>query len=154
MTYFDVTSLSPRRQRPHRRCGPRKGSRHDDPEIGQELVRLSNAGQSLDAVDKLYGKNIVSIEGAGSDALPQRMEGFDTVRGKSVWWLDNHEIHTSSATGPFCGHRDDQFAVLFEMDVTNGPSGERSQLREVAIYTVDGGKIVQEEFLFLASPVG
>ncbi len=119
-------------------------------EIGQELVKLSNAGQGLDAVDKLYGKGIVSIEGAGSDALPQRMEGFDAVRGKSVWWYDNHEVHASSATGPFCGHREDQFVVLFELDVTHKPSSERTQMSEVGIYTVEGGKIVQEEFLYLA----
>lgn len=118
-------------------------------EIGQELVKLSNSGQSLDAVDKHYGKDIVSIEGTASDALPQRMEGFDAVRGKSVWWLDNHEVHASSSTGPFYGHRDDQFVVFFEMDVTFKPSGERSQLSEVGIYTVTDGKITQEEFLYL-----
>ena len=118
-------------------------------EIGQQLVKLSNEGQSLDAVDKLYGKDIVSIEGAASEGLPQRMEGFDAVRGKSVWWLDNHEVHASSATGPFCGHREDQFSVLFEMDVTDKPTNERTQISEVAIYTVADGKIVQEEFLYL-----
>ena len=66
----------------------------------------------------------------------------------SVMEIGNHEIHSTWAIGPFCGHRDDQFAVLFEMDVTNKPSGERTQMSEVALYTVAGGKIVQEEFLY------
>ena len=35
------------------------------------------------------------------------------------------------------------------MDVTNKPSGERSQMVEVGLYTVAGGKVVQEEFLYL-----
>lgn len=120
-------------------------------EIGRELVRLSNAGQSLDAIDRFYHPEIVSIEGAATDPLPQRMEGFDAVRGKSVWFLDNHEIHASVATGPFCGHRDDQFAVLFEMEVTNRPTGQRQHLREVALYTTAGDRIVQEEFLYLTT---
>ena len=87
---------------------------------------------------------------AAGDALPQRIAGFADVRGKSVWWLDNHEIHASKATGPFCGHREDQFAVFFEMDVTHRPSGERSAVTEVGLYTIVGDQIVQEEFLYLA----
>ena len=117
-------------------------------EIGKELVDLSNAGKALEAVESLYDEKIVSIEGQGTDEMPARMEGIEAIRGKHAWWFDNHEIHSSTARGPFCGHRDDQFAVLFEMDVTNKPSQERFQMSEVALYTVAGGKIVQEEFLY------
>lgn len=120
-------------------------------EIGKRLVALSNAGKGVEAVDTLYDEKIVSIEAQGSDALPARMEGIEAVRGKNAWWYDNHEIHVSKATGPFCGHRDDQFAVLFEIDVTFTPTGQRSQMTEVALYTVQRGKVVQEEFLYLAS---
>jgi hypothetical protein len=35
------------------------------------------------------------------------------------------------------------------MDVTPKASGERVQMREVGLYTIAGGKIVQEEFLYL-----
>jgi hypothetical protein len=89
-----------------------------------------------------------SIEAHGSDELPARMEGIEAIRGKSKWWYDNHEIHESTAAGPFCGQRDDRFAALFEMDVTFKPTGERTQLREVALYTVENDKIVQEEFWY------
>jgi len=119
-------------------------------QIGRRLVELSNAHQGLEAVDELYDEKIVSIEAQGSETMPARMEGIESVRGKSVWWYDNHEVHASTATGPFCGHRDDQFAVLFELDATFKPSGERSSMREVALYTVANGKVVQEEFLYLA----
>ena len=51
--------------------------------------------------------------------------------------------------GPFCGHREDQFVVHFVMDVTPKATRERTQLNEVALYTVANGKIVQEEFLYL-----
>jgi hypothetical protein len=119
-------------------------------EIGQRLVELSNAHKGLEAVDTLYHEKIVSIEAHGSDAMPARTEGLPAVRGKSVWWYDNHDVHTSTATGPYCGHRDDQFAVVFSLDATFKPSGERSQMTEVALYTVKNDKVVQEEFLFLA----
>ena len=117
-------------------------------EIGRKLVELCNAGKGLEAVETLYDEKIVSIEGAGSEALPQVMEGIEAIKGKNSWWVDNHEVHASTAEGPFCGHRDDQFAVRFEMDVTFKPSGERSQNVEVALYTVADDKIVQEEFLY------
>jgi hypothetical protein len=118
-------------------------------EIGSKLVNLCNEGKGLEAVDSLYGEDVVSIEGQGSDAIPARLEGFQNVRGKSVWWYDNHEVHAFTAAGPFVGHRDDQFVVQFDLDVTPKGTGERSQMREVGLYTVAGGKIVQEEFLYL-----
>ena len=118
-------------------------------EIGTQLVSLCNAGKALEAVGKLYDEKIVSIEGQGTDEMPARMEGIKAIEGKHDWWYENHEIHSSKAQGPFCGHRDDQFAVLFEMDVTNKPSGQRNQMTEVALYTVKNDKIVQEEFLYL-----
>ena len=120
-------------------------------EIGTRLVDLCNDGKSMDAVDQLYDEKIVSIEGQGSDEMPARMEGIEAVRGKGTWWYDNHEVHEMSATGPFCGHREDQFVVHYAIDVTNKPSGERSQMSEVGIYTISpsNGKIVQEEFLYL-----
>ena len=62
-------------------------------------------GKGLEAVDTLYDEKVVSIDAQGSDELPQRMEGIQAVRGKSTWWYDNHEIHASSASGPYCGHR-------------------------------------------------
>ena len=117
-------------------------------EIGQELVKLCNAGNDAEAVDRFYDEKIVSIEGQDTEEMSARMEGIQAIKGKHAWWYDNHEIHSTRAIGPFCGARADQFAVLFEMDVTNKPSGQRSQMSEVALYTVSSGKIVQEEFLY------
>lgn len=118
-------------------------------ELGKRLVALCAAGKGLEAVDTLYDEKIVSIEAQGNEALPQRMEGIEAVRGKSTWWYDNHEVHAASAVGPFCGHKEDQFAVLFEMDVTFKPSGERSKLVEVGLYTVANDKVVEEQFWYL-----
>ncbi len=117
-------------------------------EIGKQLVSLCQEGKGLEAVDALYDEKIVSIEAQGSDELSARMEGIEAVRGKNSWWYDNHEVHASSASGPYCGHREDQFGAHFEMDVTFKPTGVRQKLVEIALYTVSDGKIVQEEFLY------
>lgn len=119
-------------------------------EIGQKLVALCKQGKFEQATNELYSEKIVSIEAQDFDGMPARMEGIEAVRGKGQWWADNHEVHGVEVAGPFCGHRADQFAVHFNMDVTNKPSGERSQLNEVALYSVSGDKIVQEEFLYQA----
>ena len=69
-------------------------------------------------------------------------------KGKHAWWYGNHEVHSTEVLGPFVGHRDDQFIVQFQIDVT--PHGaERNTMTEVGVFTIAGGKIVQEEFLYL-----
>jgi hypothetical protein len=118
-------------------------------EIGTQLVQLCSAGKSDQAHDDLYDEKIVSIEGQGSEEMPARLEGLAAIRGKSKWWEENNEVHGNTVVGPFCGHREDQFAVHFVMDVTPNATGERTQLNEVALYTVANGKIVQEKFLYL-----
>ena len=118
-------------------------------EIGTQLVALCNAGKADDVVDQLYDEKIVSIEGQGTDEMPARLEGVQAVRGKNQWWYDNHDVHSMTATGPFCGHRDDQFVVQFDIDVTPKATGERGTMREVGLYTIANGKVIQEEFLYL-----
>ena len=117
-------------------------------EIGNRLVSLCREGKFSEAMNELYSEKIVSIEAQDFENMPARAEGIDAVRAKGEWWEENHDVHGIDVQGPFCGHREDQFAVQFAMDVTNKPSGERSTLSEVALYTVSGGKIVQEEFLY------
>ncbi|MDJ0787557.1 MAG: nuclear transport factor 2 family protein [Myxococcota bacterium] len=117
-------------------------------ELGTRLVSLCNDGKSEEAVATLYSDDIVSIEGQGTEEMPARLEGIQAVKGKNDWWFANHEVHSSVATGPFCGHRDDQFVVQFDLDVTP-KEGERMQMREVALYTLKDDKIIQEEFLYL-----
>jgi len=54
-----------------------------------------------------------------------------------------------TTVGPYCSHREDQFGVHFEMDVTFKPTGVRQKLVESGLYTVSNDKIVQEEFWYL-----
>lgn len=117
--------------------------------IGQQLVDLCRENKNMEAIDALYGDDIVSIEAASMSDMPDmpaRMEGIEAIRGKTRWWYDNHELHSCEVSGPF--PHGDRFAVLFKIDVTHKPSGQRMQMEEMGLYTTRDGKIVQEEFFY------
>jgi len=116
-------------------------------EIGEKLVALCREGKNLECVNTYYADNVMSIE-AGDPPDGRRVaEGIEAVRGKNDWWVENHEVHSSSVHGPF-PHGDDRFAVRFEFDITNKPSGQRMQMEEIGVYTVADGKIVREEYFY------
>jgi ketosteroid isomerase-like protein len=69
------------------------------------------------------------------------------VRGKNERWGEIHEVHSADIQGPY-PHGVDRFAVRFDYDVTNKPSGRRMRMDEVGLFTVDDGKIVKEEFFY------
>jgi len=118
-------------------------------EVGEKLVSLCQQGQNMDAISELYDKNIESFEATAPPEM-LHVKGIDAVRKKNEWWFGNFEINSSKVEGPFVNGK--EFATIFEYDITakGGPDkGKRSQMREIAVYTVnDGGKIVKEEFLY------
>lgn len=118
--------------------------------VAGKLVALCNSNRELEALDTLYDEHCVSVEALPMGDAGREAKGLAAIRGKHDWWFGAHEVHKASAEGPFL-FGDDQFSVVFDMDVTNRDSGERSQAREVAVYTVKGGKIVREEFHYPAA---
>lgn len=117
-------------------------------EIGQQLVAFCKEGKNLESINTLYSENIESVEAAQPQQGGERVtKGIEGVRGKNQWWNENHEIHSAAVHGPY-PHGDDRFAVRFEYDITNKPSGMRMQMDEVGIFTVESGKIVKEEFFY------
>jgi ketosteroid isomerase-like protein len=114
--------------------------------VADELVALCRAGRNLDAITKLYSPKIVSIEPVGNEAMPAEMTGIEAVRQKNEWWFDNYEVNSAEVNGPFVGG--DQFAVQYVFDTTFKPTGQRSAMAEMALYTVKDGKIVREQFYY------
>lgn len=116
--------------------------------VGKQLVELCKQGKNMECIDKFYAENVESIEAAPPPGGGERaVRGIAQVRGKNTWWVEQHEIHKAEVEGPF-PHGDDRFAVIFRYDVTNKPSKQRLKLDEVALFTVEGGKIVREEFFY------
>ncbi|HIG42917.1 MAG: SnoaL-like domain-containing protein [bacterium] len=118
-------------------------------EVGQALVEMVSKGRESEQafVTQYYSDEIVSIEGGDSAEMPARMEGIEAIRGKHDWWYDNNDVHSTDVEGPYVGNRDDQFVVKFILDMTP-TDGERTQMEEVAIFTVKDDKIVHEEYLY------
>jgi ketosteroid isomerase-like protein len=88
----------------------------------------------------MWADDIVSIEpGDGDDA---RTEGREALLAKHAWWEANAEMHGFTAEGPYI--HGDQFTLRFAMDVTM--QGDRVQATEIALYTVEDGKIAEERF--------
>jgi len=121
----------------------------DAMDVGRKLVALCQQGKNLEALETLYEKNAESIEAAAMAGMPAKMKGVDALKKKHEWWVANNEVHGGGARGPL--PNGDRFAVIYNYDVTpkSGPmAGKRTQMEEVGLYTVKGGKIVKEEFFY------
>jgi hypothetical protein len=108
------------------------------------FTALLKAGQHEEAAARYNADDIVSIE--AMEGPMARLEGKAAVKGKSDWWFANHEWHGGDVQGPFVNGA--QFAVIFDMDVTAKQTGQRMQMREIGLYTVKDGKIVEERFFY------
>ena len=115
-------------------------------EIGKKLVALCKQGKNIDVLNTLFAEDAVSVEAMAPPGGQQETKGLAGIRGKGAWWVNNHEVHSASVTGPW--PHGDRFIVGFQYDVTNKPSGKRMKMDEVALYTVRNGKIVREEFFY------
>ncbi len=116
--------------------------------IGEKLVQYCQEGKEAEALQELYAPQAVSAEPLAMPGMDSReASGLDAIKAKHEWWFGAHEVHETSAEGPFF-HGEDKFGVIFAMDVTAKESGERMQARELGLYTVENGKIVREEFFY------
>ena len=112
-------------------------------ELATAFAALCKSGQFDAAGKKYWSDDIVSCEPMPGDMA--RIQGRAAVDAKGAWWYANHEIHGTQVEGPYV--HGDQFVVRFTMDVTP-KGGKRMGMDEVGLYTVKGGKIVEESFFY------
>lgn len=115
-------------------------------EVAQNLVALCKQGKFMEVIHSMCSPDIVSVEALPMPDGSREMKGLDAVIGKGQWWEANHEIHSANVEGPLVAG--DYFSVRFTFEVTNKPSGKRMTLDEIAVYKVQDGKIVREEFFY------
>jgi|KBSSwiStaDraftv2_1062776.scaffolds.fasta_scaffold86045_2 ketosteroid isomerase-like protein len=115
--------------------------------VAEELADLCRAGKNLDAINKLYSPSIVSIEPVSGPDMPAETRGIDAIRKKNELWFETNDIHSVDADGPFVGHGD-EFAMHYTWDVTPKQTGARMKISEMALYTVQDGKIAREQFFY------
>jgi hypothetical protein len=110
-------------------------------EVAKSFTELCKAGKFDEAGQKFWSEDVVSIEPMTGEMA--RLQGRKAVEGKGKWWADNHAVHAVKVDGPFVNG--DEFTVGFEMEVT--PKGKsRMTMREIALYKVKNGKVVEERF--------
>ncbi|MBL8985779.1 MAG: nuclear transport factor 2 family protein [Gemmatimonadales bacterium] len=112
-------------------------------EVATGLSALVARGEYHAAMNAYYHPDIVSIEAAGE---PREVVGIEACRQKAQWWVDSFEVHSATVEGPFVG--EGRFVVRYLYDVTNRSLGTRSLFDELALYWVEGGKVVKEQFFY------
>jgi hypothetical protein len=115
-------------------------------EVGTQLVELCKQHKNYEAMEKLYAADIVSVEAMTPPNGSAEVRGIEAVIAKSKWWSENNTVHSGSVEGPW--PHGDRFIVRFSYDVTFKPTSERRKLDETALFTVNNGKIVREEFFY------
>ena len=117
--------------------------------IGRAFVEAMQNRRGFAHVDELYAEAAESVEAVVPPGRDVRVaKGRDAIRAKREDWVATHDIHKLVADGPYV-HPPNRFAVRLEAEVTQNASGRKLHLREIAIYSVQDGKIVREEFFML-----
>ena len=114
------------------------------PDVADAFAALCTEGKHAEAGAQFWSDDVISIE--AMEGPMHVAKGRAAVHGKGEWWYANHEIHSATTEGPFVNGQ--QFALIFAMDITEKASGKRLQMREIGVYTVKDGKIVEERFLY------
>lgn len=111
-------------------------------DIAQAQMARIRAGD-FETAGPLYSNDLVSVEGVG---VNMAFCGMPAVDAKNAEWMSTHKLHGCTAEGPFVGSN--CFAIKFVMDVEDTQANQRIMMSEVAVYTVENGKIVREEFAY------
>ena len=115
-------------------------------EIAKKYVELCKNHQNHIALETLFSPEAVSVEAMSMPDMPAEVRGLEAIMQKGKTWMENHEIHSAAMEGPW--PNGDRFIVRFSYDITNKPSGRRMQMDETALFTVENGRIVREEFFY------
>ncbi len=110
--------------------------------LARQFVDLCNQGKNFDVMRTMYSPDIVSVEASGHETAGQQ-----PVIQKSERWAAANTIHSGKVRGPFF-NGPNQFAVIFNFEVTPKDTGKRIALEEVGVYTVKGDKITREQFYY------
>ena len=114
-------------------------------EIANRLVELCREGNWSQAHQELYATNAVSIEPKGAPA--ERVEGMDAIKAKGEQFNAMvQEFHGIEVSEPEVA--DNYITCRMSLETTMKGAPGPSKMEEICLYTVDGGKIVEEQFFY------
>ena len=114
-------------------------------DVANRFDELAQTGQWNLIQSELFADNAVSIEPANSPGM-RTVEGIQAIKGKGKQFEEMvEEMHGGYSGKPqIAGNH---FAVAMGMDVTMKGKG-RMKMDEIAVYEVNDGKIVKEQFFY------
>jgi hypothetical protein len=116
-------------------------------EVATKLVELCRKGEFEAAQQQLYAANATSTEPANSPGM-QSVKGLDQIIAKGHQFQGMLEaVHSITVSDPVIAG--EYFSLSLHMDVTMKGMG-RLPMDEVAVYHVQDGKVVSEEFFYQA----
>ena len=112
-------------------------------QIADRLVELCRQGNWDQAQKELFSPNAVSIEPAG--APMERAEGMEQIiqKGEHFASMVDEYLGVEVSDPQVAGNH---FSCKFVMDVKFKGAPGPTKMEEIAVYTTDGGKIVEEQF--------
>ena len=118
-------------------------------EVANRLVSLCREGKHEQVVKELYAPDIVSIEPEGA---PNRIaKGLEAIIAKGEQFDSRIEkVNTSFISDPVVA--DNFFSCSMLMNVNMKGVPVPVDMNEVCLYTVNEGKIVQEQFFYTPQP--
>lgn len=118
----------------------------DVKEVANKWAEYCNTGQFDKAYAELYDQNCVSLEVEGAQGYPYKTEGIEAILVKSKRWDDMvEEFHGMEIEGPIVAGN--HFTATMKMDITMKGMPRRKD-EEIAVFQVENGKIVNEQFFY------
>lgn len=118
-------------------------------DIAQELVSLCRSHKFQEAQEKFYADDVISIEPhivEKTDQIHSELRGKEEVMQKAYRLQQIFEIHRLEISEPMVAGN--FFTVKISTDSTNRLTGRRHNNSEIALYFVQEGKIIQEQFFY------
>jgi len=99
-------------------------------------------------MERFYADNIVSVEPITMPGQTSPItEGLSAVLAMSQHWEADNEVHSCTVSQPII--TGSHFAVTMQLDVTCKSMGNaRFTMEEIAVYEVQNGKIVRQQFFY------
>jgi ketosteroid isomerase-like protein len=130
--------------------GTQSDSAEATAEVAEEYVALCRRGEFDEAMARYFSADHVRIESRDMIEPPAEIRGMEAIKESGRAFTEANEIHGFDVKGPFVG--ENQFAARFSIDATSIPTGRRTKIRKLDLYTVHDGSIVRSEIYYNTPP--
>ncbi len=114
-------------------------------ELATLLVEMCRKGEVEEAKEKLFSKDIISIEPA-EGILPKETKGIDAIRKKAELFISLVEnFYGDTISDPIIAG--DYFSLSWESDLQMKGEARKTN-SELCLYKTKDGKIISEQFFY------